>query len=103
MEQQKSRWKLVFSNHFSLKLLNYIIENFLLTGLRAVYDLSKPVNQRVVLIETLCTSCVVPRYEKFDLNNIYTVVLPRYLWKGNQKFSMLREQPLKSINLRRKL
>ena len=72
------------------------------SGLKIVYDLSKPVYQRVESVETLCTDCVIPQYEKIDLNRNYSVVLPRFLWKGNFGFEMLRTQGLNPTNLRSK-
>lgn len=44
-----------------------------------MYDLSKPDYEKVVSVEALCTDCIVPRYEKLDLDRNYTVIMPRFL------------------------
>ncbi|XP_037098402.1 5'-nucleotidase [Syngnathus acus] len=65
------------------------------SGIHVVYDLSKPVNQRVVSLSVLCTQCRVPKYEPLDLEKTYTVVMPSYLVGGGDGFAMFKEEMLK--------
>lgn len=59
------------------------------------YDISRPVNQRVVSLSVLCTKCRVPKYEPLDPEEIYTVVMPSYIVSGGDGFSMIKDELLK--------
>lgn len=59
------------------------------------YDLSKPVNQRVVSVSMLCTECRVPKYEPLDPEKTYTVVMSSYMVGGGDGFNMIKEELLK--------
>ncbi|XP_044021655.1 snake venom 5'-nucleotidase-like [Siniperca chuatsi] len=65
------------------------------SGIHIEYDLSKPVNQRVVSVSMLCTACRVPKYEPLDLEKTYTVVMPSYMVGGGDNFTMIKEELLK--------
>uniref|UniRef100_I3J6T5 5'-nucleotidase n=1 Tax=Oreochromis niloticus TaxID=8128 RepID=I3J6T5_ORENI len=63
--------------------------------LQVVYDLSKPVNQRVASLSLLCTECRVPKYEPLDPQKTYTVVMPSYMVGGGDNFTMIKRELLK--------
>ncbi|TDG98843.1 hypothetical protein EPR50_G00205150 [Perca flavescens] len=65
------------------------------SGIHVQYDLSKPVNQRVVSLSMLCTECRVPKYEPLDPKKTYTVVMPSYIVGGGDNFTMIKEELLK--------
>ncbi|XP_056436708.1 snake venom 5'-nucleotidase-like [Gadus chalcogrammus] len=65
------------------------------SGIRVVYDLSRPPGARVRSLRVLCTECRVPRYEPVDRGALYRVVLPSYLVAGGDGFSMIRDQNVK--------
>ncbi|XP_022606637.1 5'-nucleotidase-like [Seriola dumerili] len=65
------------------------------SGIHVEYDLSRPVNQRVVSMSLLCTECRVPKYEPLDLEKTYTVVMPSYIVGGGDNFTMIKEELLK--------
>lgn len=65
------------------------------SGVHVEYDLSKPVNQRVVSLSMLCTECRVPKYEPLDPQKTYTVVMPSYMVDGGDGFTMIKEEVLK--------
>uniref|UniRef100_A0A3Q1ILY3 5'-nucleotidase n=1 Tax=Anabas testudineus TaxID=64144 RepID=A0A3Q1ILY3_ANATE len=65
------------------------------SGIHVEYDLSRPVNQRVVSLAMLCTECRVPKYEPLDPEKTYTVVLPSYIAGGGDNFTMIKEELLK--------
>ncbi|XP_070776889.1 snake venom 5'-nucleotidase-like [Enoplosus armatus] len=65
------------------------------SGIHIDYDLSKPVNQRVVSVSMLCTECRVPKYEPLDLEKTYTVVMSSYMVAGGDGFTMIKEGLLK--------
>ncbi|XP_039993539.1 snake venom 5'-nucleotidase-like [Xiphias gladius] len=65
------------------------------SGIHVEYDLSRPVNQRVVSVSTLCNECRVPKYEPLDPEKTYTVVVPSYIVAGGDGFTMIKEELLK--------
>ncbi|KAM7375931.1 hypothetical protein PAMP_005692 [Pampus punctatissimus] len=65
------------------------------SGIHVEYDISKPVNQRVVSVSVLCTKCRVPKYEPLDLEETYTVVMPSYIVDGGDGFTMIKNEFLK--------
>ncbi|KAE9545071.1 hypothetical protein AGLY_000614 [Aphis glycines] len=56
------------------------------TGLKVVIDLGRPAGERVKSIHARCGNCVVPVYEKLDLNANYTIIMSRYLSDGGDGF-----------------
>ncbi|XP_044230699.1 snake venom 5'-nucleotidase-like [Thunnus albacares] len=65
------------------------------SGIHVEYDLSRPVNERVVSVSMLCTKCRVPKYEPLDLEETYTVVMPSYIVGGGDGFTMIKDELLK--------
>ncbi|XP_054469252.1 snake venom 5'-nucleotidase-like [Anoplopoma fimbria] len=65
------------------------------SGIKVQYDLSKPVDQRVVSVSTLCTECRVPKYEPLDPEKKYTVVMPSYMAGGGDGYTMIKEESMK--------
>uniref|UniRef100_A0A8C4DDW2 5'-nucleotidase n=1 Tax=Dicentrarchus labrax TaxID=13489 RepID=A0A8C4DDW2_DICLA len=65
------------------------------SGIRVKYDVSKPVNQRVVSLSILCTQCRVPKYEPLEPEKTYTVVMPSYMVSGGDGFTMIKDELLK--------
>lgn len=57
------------------------------SGLKVVIDLGRPGGERVQSIHARCGNCVVPVYEKLDLNANYTIIMSRYLSDGGDGFS----------------
>ncbi|XP_047466274.1 snake venom 5'-nucleotidase-like [Mugil cephalus] len=62
------------------------------SGIHVEFDISKPVNQRVVSLSMLCTECRVPKYEPLDLQKTYTVVMPSYMVNGGDNYGMVKEE-----------
>lgn len=52
------------------------------TGLKIVIDLGRPIGKRVQSVYARCRNCIVPIYEKLDLNANYTVIMSDYLANG---------------------
>uniref|UniRef100_A0A2S2QIH6 5'-nucleotidase n=3 Tax=Sipha flava TaxID=143950 RepID=A0A2S2QIH6_9HEMI len=52
------------------------------SGLKVVVDLGQPPGKRVQSVYARCGNCVVPIYEKLDLNGNYTVIMSHYLAYG---------------------
>ncbi|KAJ8935106.1 hypothetical protein NQ314_013002 [Rhamnusium bicolor] len=49
------------------------------SGLRVVYDMSKPPMSRVVSVKARCGICNIPNYEDIDPNKNYTIVTTSFL------------------------
>lgn len=64
------------------------------TGIHVEYDVSKLPGSRVKSLNVLCTKCRVPSYEPVQDEAVYKVVLPSYLVKGGDGFSMIRDEKL---------
>ncbi|EDV20332.1 uncharacterized protein TRIADDRAFT_32243 [Trichoplax adhaerens] len=62
------------------------------SGLRVVYNLAKPSNERVHSVEVICTQCKVPRFVPMDKNKMYKVLAPSYIGRGFGGFSVFRDK-----------
>ncbi|XP_063773036.1 5'-nucleotidase [Pseudophryne corroboree] len=64
-------------------------------GIKVVYNTDKDPGQRVVRLEVICTKCRVPKYVPVQMDEVYKVVLPDYIAKGGDGFSMLKNERLR--------
>lgn len=65
----------------------YSFYNFLqFSGMKVVFNVSEPVNHRVISIDVLCRHCDVPRYEKLDLNQWYRLIVPSFIGSGGNGY-----------------
>lgn len=64
-------------------------------GLHVVFDISKPVGRRVRSLDILCTRCRVPRYDPVEDEAVYTVIVPEYLVRGGDGYSVIGEEMLR--------
>lgn len=64
-------------------------------GLHVVFDVSKPVGRRVRSLDILCTRCRVPRYDPVEDEAVYTVIMPEYLVRGGDGYSVIGEEMLR--------
>nr|KAG5704020.1 hypothetical protein BaRGS_032109 [Batillaria attramentaria] len=68
------------------------------SGLRVQYDMRRPVGQRVVSAHALCTDCLVPEFRPLDDSAIYKMVLPSFIARGGDGFTVLRDNAI-SVDL----
>lgn len=61
------------------------------SGLKIVYDLSKPEGSRVVSIKVRCNECEVPIYEDLDEEKYYRVAVNSFLVTGGDGYAILRD------------
>lgn len=61
-----------------------------MSGVRVVYNMSKPSGERVQSVDVLCADCDVPSYDKLDLDRDYGVILNDFLYNGGDGFSMFK-------------
>ncbi|XP_065299584.1 snake venom 5'-nucleotidase-like isoform X3 [Dermacentor albipictus] len=56
------------------------------SGMKAVFDMTRPAMQRLVLLEILCTKCYVPIYETVRDEAVYNIATTDFLSKGGDGF-----------------
>lgn len=61
------------------------------SGLRVEYDLTKENGKRVTKALARCGECRVPIYEPVDKNKSYRVIMPAFLAKGGDGFTVLEK------------
>ncbi|KAI0222471.1 Apyrase [Lamellibrachia satsuma] len=62
-----------------------------MSGIKVVYDLSKPNGKRVTQARIRCTHCDVPRFEALLPNNTYTLFTSSFITSGGDGYSMVPE------------
>ncbi|KAL0868359.1 hypothetical protein ABMA27_007878 [Loxostege sticticalis] len=62
-----------------------------MSGLRPIFDGSRPVNDRVVNVTVRCIECDVPRYEPLQRDKWYRVVSQNFIGTGGDGFTMISE------------
>ena len=67
--------------------------------MRVTFDLKRPVGQRVVKVETKCTSCVVPRFEPLKKEGVYQAIMRDYVIDGGNGYTMIKKHMLKKHNI----
>jgi len=60
------------------------------SGARVVYDITKPVGQRVIELKVLCTKCRVPKYELVEDSKTYKIMTAGYLANGGDGYEMFK-------------
>lgn len=58
------------------------------SGMKVVFDMTRPANQRLVRLEILCTRCHVPVYEDVRDDTVYSVATTDFLAKGGDGFDV---------------
>ncbi|RWS28195.1 5'-nucleotidase-like protein [Leptotrombidium deliense] len=76
-------------HRFSDTLTEYEGEFLQVSGFKVIYDLSKPVGQRVVRLMIRCGECRVPMYEILDESKTYKVLTSDFMAGGGDLYLML--------------
>jgi 5'-nucleotidase len=61
------------------------------SGIKVVFNITKPRNERIESLKVLCRLCDVPRYDDIEDETWYRVVLNNFLLNNGDNFSMFRE------------
>ncbi|XP_050515512.1 protein 5NUC-like isoform X2 [Diabrotica virgifera virgifera] len=64
------------------------------SGIKVVYDASKPSYSRVVSVKVRCGNCSIPLYSDLNLSKNYTIVTSKYLTDGKDGFHVLKEKAM---------
>nr|XP_019551817.2 apyrase-like [Aedes albopictus] len=62
-----------------------------ISGIRVIYNVTKPAGNRVVSADIRCRECKVPRYEPLDLNKYYRVAIAAWIGNGGNGYTMFGE------------
>lgn len=62
-----------------------------ISGLRVEYDLSQANGKRVTKALARCGECQVPTYEPVEKNKSYNVIMPVFIAKGGDGFTVLEK------------
>lgn len=58
------------------------------SGMKVLFDMTRPAMQRLVRVEILCTRCYVPVYEDVRDDTVYSVATTDFLAKGGDGFDV---------------
>lgn len=61
------------------------------SGMRVVYNMTKPAYSRVHSVQVLCRLCEVPKYEDMEDETWYRVMLNNFLLQNGDNFAMIRD------------
>lgn len=64
------------------------------SGIKVVFDMSKPAYQRIVSLKVLCRLCDIPQYEEIDNEAWYGIVVNNFLLQNGDNFAMIRDNSL---------
>lgn len=65
-----------------------------MSGIRVTFNVTRPAQNRIISLETLCSDCEVPKYERYDMNRVYGVILSSFLYDGGDGFNMIKVSTL---------
>lgn len=63
-----------------------------ISGMKVVYNMTAPINSKIVTLDVLCRVCDVPRYSSIHDEEWYRIIMPSFLGNGGDGFLMFREK-----------
>nr|CAD7409205.1 unnamed protein product [Timema cristinae] len=82
--------------HETSTFANYATE----AGLNVVYNMTRPIGERVVKVDALCAECRVPHYQPLNLDTWYRIAINSYLAGGGDGYKVF-EQNSRNHNIGR--
>lgn len=67
-----------------------------MSGIHVVYNVKKPIGNRVESVEVLCSNCTLPVYEELDLNRMYGIIIDSFLYSGGDGYTMFKVSHVES-------
>lgn len=61
------------------------------SGLKIVYNITRPVQGRVLSVHVLCQKCLQPHYEPLHTDKFYRVIAQSFLAQGGDNFRMISD------------
>ncbi|XP_045479612.1 apyrase-like [Harmonia axyridis] len=68
------------------------------SGVHMVMDIRKPIGQRITTLQARCSDCQIPIYENVSMKKIYRVIVPSFLMRGGDGFSIIPER-MKNVQI----
>lgn len=57
------------------------------SGLHITYDISKPINEKIISLRVRCADCAIPQYEELKDEQMYNVITIQYLRFGGDGYT----------------
>lgn len=61
------------------------------SGIRVVFDTSRPVGSRVTSLKLLCNECLTPVYSNVNYSQTYRIIVPSFIANGGDGYVMIRD------------
>lgn len=61
-----------------------------MSGVRAIYDMTRCPGSRVIAVSILCSQCKVPIYEKLQKNRKYGVLVTSFVYEGGDGYEFFK-------------
>nr|CAD7424035.1 unnamed protein product [Timema monikensis] len=61
------------------------------SGLNVVYNMTRPIGERVVKVDALCAECRVPHYQPLNLDTWYRIAVNSYLAGGGDGYKVFEQ------------
>uniref|UniRef100_A0A1B0GP29 5'-Nucleotidase C-terminal domain-containing protein n=1 Tax=Phlebotomus papatasi TaxID=29031 RepID=A0A1B0GP29_PHLPP len=61
------------------------------SGMKIVFNMTKPVGERVTSVDLLCNECDIPVYEPLEVDRMYRFIMPSFLAGGGDGFYVVSE------------
>lgn len=70
-----------------------------MSGMKVVYNLSRPAGKRVQSVQVRCAECNVPHFSDLDDRKIYGVVMTSFLYNGGDGYTIFKVSYFHFISL----
>lgn len=61
------------------------------SGIKVVYNMTAPINSRILTLDVLCRVCDVPKYDPINSEEWYRIVMPSFIALNGDNFAMIRD------------
>ncbi|GAB0090469.1 apyrase [Sergentomyia squamirostris] len=61
------------------------------SGMRIVFNMTRPIGSRVISVDLLCNECDIPVYEPIEVDRMYRFIMPSFLAGGGDGFYMVSD------------
>ncbi|KAL5239248.1 hypothetical protein ACI65C_006658 [Semiaphis heraclei] len=63
-----------------------------MAGMHVTYNMKNRVGSRVKSVTIRCSECKLPSYEPIKLDKNYTLIMPKYVANGGDRYEMIKEE-----------
>ncbi|GIY17672.1 5'-nucleotidase [Caerostris extrusa] len=101
INERTNKGSITFEDVLEASIRNYDLDiidpagNFLqVSGLRLTYNVSQPIGSRLIKADARCTDCRIPEYRPLDDEQIYWVVMNKYMIRGGDNFGNIQKNAI---------